>query len=54
MKHNWLNDICHFLFGHQMIFGKWIEIVSFDGCSNHGRCKYCGFLGMVDSQGNLF
>ncbi len=27
---------------------------SFDGCSVHARCKWCGYKGMIDSQGNLF
>jgi len=28
--------------------------VSFDGCSVHARCDWCGYEGMIDSQGNLF
>lgn len=31
-----------------------IEIISWDGASFHARCKRCGRLGMIDSQGNLF
>lgn len=27
---------------------------SFDGASCHCKCKWCGYRGMVDSQGNLF
>lgn len=27
---------------------------SFDGASEHCKCKWCGYKGMVDSQGNLF
>lgn len=27
---------------------------SFDGASVHCKCKWCGYNGMVDSQGNLF
>lgn len=27
---------------------------SFDGCSEHSRCKYCGKEIMQDSQGNWF
>lgn len=27
---------------------------SFDGASSHCTCKWCGYKGMVDSQGNLF
>ena len=30
------------------------ETTSFDGCSVHARCKWCGYEGMIDSQGNLF
>ena len=26
----------------------------FDGASVHCTCKWCGYKGMVDSQGNLF
>lgn len=26
----------------------------YDGASNHCTCKWCGYKGMVDSQGNLF
>lgn len=26
----------------------------FDGASEHCTCKWCGYKGMVDSQGNLF
>jgi hypothetical protein len=27
---------------------------SFDGASVHAKCPWCGFKGMIDSQGNLF
>ena len=30
------------------------EWESFDGCSIHARCRWCGYRGMIDSQGNLF
>lgn len=26
----------------------------FDGASAHCKCRWCGYKGMVDSQGNLF
>jgi hypothetical protein len=26
----------------------------FDGCSVHAKCNWCGYEGMIDSQGNLF
>ena len=25
-----------------------------DGCSQHAECKWCGYEGMINSQGNLF
>ena len=25
-----------------------------DGASQHARCRWCGYEGMIDSQGNLF
>jgi len=25
-----------------------------DGASQHAKCKWCGYEGMIDSQGNLF
>jgi hypothetical protein len=28
--------------------------LSNDGCSDHARCNWCGYEGMIDSQGNLF
>lgn len=27
---------------------------TFDGASIHARCAWCGYAGMIDSQGNLF
>ena len=27
---------------------------SFDGASVHAECKWCGYKGMLDSQGGLF
>jgi hypothetical protein len=30
------------------------ETTGFDGCSTHARCRWCGYEGMVDSQGGLF
>ena len=26
----------------------------FDGCSALATCRWCGYRGMIDSQGNLF
>lgn len=28
--------------------------MGFDGASYHCKCKWCGYEGMLDSQGNLF
>lgn len=25
-----------------------------DGCSQHAKCRWCGYEGMIDGQGNLF
>ena len=33
---------------------RYWEHIEFDGCSEHCRCPWCGYVGMVDSQGNLF
>lgn len=30
------------------------EYTDHDGCSQHAKCKWCGYEGMIDSQGNLF
>lgn len=30
------------------------EYTKHDGCSQHAKCKWCGYEGMIDSQGNLF
>lgn len=30
------------------------EPISFDGLSMKMKCGRCGFVGLVDSQGNLF
>lgn len=27
---------------------------TYDGCSQHAKCKWCEYEGMIDSQGNLF
>lgn len=31
-----------------------LESTGFDGASVHARCERCGYVGMIDSQGNLF
>ena len=30
------------------------KLIAFDGASFHCKCKWCGYEGLVDSQGNLF
>ena len=35
-------------------FTAGFEPAGFDGASKHARCKWCGYEGMIDSQGNLF
>lgn len=35
-------------------FFSGFEKTGFDGVSVHARCKWCGYEGMIDSQGNLF
>lgn len=37
---------------HSVIGG--FEATGFDGASIHARCRWCGYEGMIDSQGNLF
>jgi hypothetical protein len=31
-----------------------VETDGYNGVCNQYRCKWCGYTGMVDSQGNLF
>ncbi|KKN09558.1 hypothetical protein LCGC14_1045480 [marine sediment metagenome] len=30
------------------------EVYGHDGASFKAKCKWCGYIGLVDSQGNLF
>lgn len=30
------------------------DFTSNDGASQHAQCRWCGYEGMIDSQGNLF
>lgn len=30
------------------------ERTEHDDCSAHAKCRWCGYEGMIDSQGNLF
>lgn len=38
---------------HSVLF-KGYKTLGFDGCSVHAKCLWCGYEGMIDSQGNLF
>lgn len=31
-----------------------VETDGFHGIANKYKCKWCGYIGMVDSHGNLF
>lgn len=37
---------------HSILIG--FIYLSNDGASEHMKCKWCGYEGMIDSQGNLF
>jgi len=41
----WIGD-------HSFFVG--FDYTEHDGASQHARCRWCGFEGMIDSQGNLF
>lgn len=43
---------CNILKWHSFIVGYYHT--DHDGCSQHAKCKWCGYEGMIDSQGNLF
>lgn len=47
-----LKKFCCKIGWHSIFSG--FEYTHFDGCSEHAKCKYCGYEGMIDSQGNLF
>ncbi len=42
---------CCFMGWHS--HGDW-EYLHFDGASQHARCKWCGFEGMLDHGGSIF
>ena len=37
---------------HSILIG--FNYSNYDGYIQHAKCKWCGFEGMIDSQGNLF
>ena len=45
-------QFCCWIGWHSYFVG--FETTGFDGASTHARCKWCGYEGMIDSQGNLF
>jgi hypothetical protein len=48
----WLKAFACFIGDHSFFVG--FDPIEFDGCSIHARCRWCGGVGMIDSQGNLF
>jgi hypothetical protein len=52
LKKIWQEFCCYAMKWHSFFEG--FEYTSFDGASQHARCKWCGYEGMIDSQGNLF
>lgn len=49
---NWLKQFSCWAGWHSFFVG--FNHIGFDGLSVHARCKWCGYTGMLDSQGNLF
>jgi len=49
-----LNALCRF--SCWVGWHSWPHFIvnSFDGCNTHATCRWCGYKGMIDSQGNLF
>jgi len=51
-NHKWYRYIaCYKLGWHSY---PTFDLTEHDGCSQHAKCKWCGYKGMIDSQGNLF
>lgn len=51
MKNKFKEFLCWI--GWHSIFSGF-KTTGFDGCSTHAKCKWCGYEGLIDSQGNLF
>lgn len=49
---NYWKRFCCWMGWHSHFIGY--SATEFDGASQHARCKWCGYEGMIDSQGNLF
>jgi hypothetical protein len=47
-----LKKLCCWIGWHSWFAG--FSATTHDGCSQHAKCKWCGYEGMIDSQGNLF
>ena len=48
-----IKRFCCWVGWHSVPFAGY-ENIGFDGLSEHARCRWCGYEGMIDSQGNLF
>ena len=46
---SWFRRLCCWIGWH----GPYV-ITGFDGCSPHATCRWCGYEGLIDSQGGLF
>jgi len=49
---NWIKKVFCKIGWHS--FPVRFEVLGFDGCSEEASCKWCGYKGLIDSQGNLF
>ena len=48
MKLKRMKKFCCWMGWHKPIY------YGYDGASFRARCKWCGYKGLIDSQGNLF
>lgn len=49
---NWIKRLFCSLGWHSFPVG--FELTERVGINQHARCRWCGYAGMIDSQGNLF
>lgn len=47
-----IKRFCCWIGWHSIFVG--FKSVNTDGFILHAQCKWCGYKGMIDSQGNLF